>query len=291
MSEGFERVIAGWRPLPIVSGPTFVDARLQAHWAAQPVAAAGIRFLTHRPDDSHTSMSWLDEQGVLAGDRTGSGHRAALRLSELTLCVADGADRPVASLPLEGKTLADALTWMGDTLGEIEGSAERSLTLPGYELPQHGAGRGAAFSVEARSELEHLSNCFADAAALAQAVRTTTGGASPVRCWPHHFDIATLIALDPDQPGAAAARSINVGLSPGDDAIREPYFYVTPWPVSEATKLGELDGGGSWHREGWTGAVLRCGALESTVAQAQAEQVVRFVRSAIAASRLALGAS
>ena len=50
-----------------------------------------------------------------------------------------------------------------------------------------------------------------------------------MRTWPHHYDSATLILLDPAETGEDA-RSINVGMSPGDGSYAEPYWYVTPWP-------------------------------------------------------------
>jgi hypothetical protein len=56
---------------------------------------------------------------------------------------------------------------------------------------------------------------------------------------------------------AADAPSVGIGLSPGDEGIAEPYFYVTPWPPPPpAEELPRLSTGGRWHRAGWTGAVL-----------------------------------
>jgi hypothetical protein len=70
---------------------------------------------------------------------------------------------------------------------------------------------------------------------------------SPVRCWPHHFDIATQIG--------SADRSIGVGMSPGDGSYPQPYFYVSPSPYPDVSTLSPL-GSGSWHTQGWVGAVL-----------------------------------
>ena len=57
-------------------------------------------------------------------------------------------------------------------------------------------------------------------------------------CWPHHFDIATLVKLEDGQP--ANARSIGVGVSPGDEYYAQPYVYVSPWPRFDAGKLPDL---------------------------------------------------
>lgn len=79
--------------------------------------------------------------------------------------------------------------------------------------------------------------------------------ASAVRVWPHHFDIATLITLDDGD--AERARSVGVGLSPGDGGIPQPYFYVTPWPYPESKFGPKLPWNGYWHSKGWFGAVQR----------------------------------
>ena len=51
-------------------------------------------------------------------------------------------------------------------------------------------------------------------------------GPSPVRCWPHHFDIATCVALESGDP--ERERGIGTGLSPGDGTYGQPYFHVNP---------------------------------------------------------------
>ena len=59
---------------------------------------------------------------------------------------------------------------------------------------------------------------------------------SPVQVWPHHFDIALLVCSgrkipgeDPNEP-ELSDEQMNFGFVPGDEAIREPYFYVTAYP-------------------------------------------------------------
>lgn len=71
---------------------------------------------------------------------------------------------------------------------------------------------------------------------------------SPVRCWPHHFDIATLHML-------GDGKTIGIGLSPGDDSIRDPYWYVNLWPYPHPSRLQPLQFG-MWFTEGWTGAEM-----------------------------------
>jgi hypothetical protein len=50
--------------------------------------------------------------------------------------------------------------------------------------------------------------------------RLVDGTVSEAQLWPEHFDLAVAVAVD--------GGSVNVGFSPGDAAIAEPYVYVGP---------------------------------------------------------------
>ncbi|HET6197153.1 MAG TPA: hypothetical protein VFE12_15430, partial [Acetobacteraceae bacterium] len=106
--------------------------------------------------------------------------------------------------------------------------------------------------------------------------------ASPIRCWPHHFDIAVLL------PGQRDGQTIGVGLSPGDASYGEPYWYVTPWPHPSVIGLPPLVAGGEWHAGEWVGAVLTASNMEGLDAATQGGQVLAFLDTAIAAARAML---
>ena len=101
-----------------------------------------------------------------------------------------------------------------------------------------------------------------------------------MRCWPHHFDIATLTTVSPD-------RTVGVGLEPGDVYYDEPYFYVNMRPVPPVDALtATLAGGGIWHTHEWIGAVLPGSHLAAGSTRRELrEQVDAFLDSAVAACR------
>jgi hypothetical protein len=112
-------------------------------------------------------------------------------------------------------------------------------------------------------------------------------GASEVRCWPHHFDVGALVSLE-TQPDGSLAKSIGLGLSPGDESYPEPYWYVSPWPYPAPSKLPALESGGRWHTEGFAAAILTGSELLSGPHDSQSERVQSFLDSAVAAGRNAL---
>ena len=78
--------------------------------------------------------------------------------------------------------------------------------------------------------------------------------ASPVRCWPHHFDIATLTTLPARKNGTVGY--VNTGLSPGDEYYAGPYFYVSIFPEPDPALLPRLIELANWHTRDFTAAVL-----------------------------------
>lgn len=287
--------MAEWQPLRM-DPHTLLDARLQLHWAEQVAAAVGKQLLPHQPDFSEQSCEWRDGPRVLAQglvqETTEGAHpfRAAIRLSPPALLLLGPADETLRELPLAGRTLEEAYDWMRR---EVEALLGRPLAEPlarSEGLPAHPVATGAPFAfpdapIEVNAPAE-LARYFADAYLLLRDLMAREGS-SHVRCWPHHFDIAILIQLDDDDADPEHARSIGVGLSPGDDAIPRPYFYLLPWPrpARSAGELPALDGG-SWHTEGWLGAVLDSTEFAGTGdPREQRQRCERFLTSAVAACR------
>ena len=269
--------MSGWERLGAVKPEALHGARIALHYAAQLASAPGTSWIEAREDFSHTNLHWDKTAHALAGEAIG-GHSAALRLADMTLCVLDASSAAVAELPLAGQTMGQGLLWLAETMGD-KLQERGALKLPEHDMPDSPFGKGEPLTIPDASHAAELSHYFANAAQLIGTVQKEHSSA-PVRCWPHHFDIATLITLDKDKSGEEA-RSVGVGLSPGDGGYDLPYIYVTPWPYPPAgTALPELSLGG-WHTEGWTGAVLQSSELVGAQEQAQAAE--RFMREALSA--------
>ena len=278
-----------WQPLGAVAPDQLVDARLQLHHAAQIVAAVGTSLATPVPDYSHTSLEWLAGPAALAGGLVAGtpSFRAALRLTDLMLLLLDEEGRILADDMLNGKTLASGLDWMRRQVSAF-GADGSKVEPPSYqpgEFPPHPVGEGRAFELDPANSAE-IAHYYADADLLLRDLAAHEPRASSVRVWPHHFDIATLIKLD--EAEGEEARSIGVGLSPGDGGYAEPYFYITPWPYPDASKLPPLPIG-TWHTEGWVGAVLTASALLAGEGDGQEQRASGFISAAVAACETLMG--
>jgi len=277
-----------WHALGAVAPAALVDARLQLHHAAQLASALGLTFLEPRADDSHPNLGWDEELGALVGHATpvAGGLRAALWPAglEVLLVGTDGAT--AGALPLAGQTLEAAYRWLEETLGGLgAGLSASGLRRTDYEIPDHAVARGVPFTEPGPAHAE-LARWFSNGRAVLAAASLGVEDPSEVRIWPHHFDLGALVVLA-THPDGSLARSIGLGLSPGDDNYPEPYFYVSPWPYPEATVLPEL-AAGHWHTAGFTSAILAADELVAARPDEQERQLRAFLDAAVKASRMSL---
>ena len=232
-------------------------ARTLAHHAVQWPAKAARANLRTAPDDSHSAFTWeashaaLLTQGLPA---KGGDVRVGVRIPRLELIITRG-DNVLDAFQMGGKTDAQAGVWLDAKLRVLSLKQAGDVRLP-YELPEHPLGSGSHQLAMLGRELGELARWFGGAAEALEEFKARLQGlrSSPVVCWPHHFDIATLVSLEEGTP--ANARSIGVGASPGDEYYNQPYFYVSPYPRFDGEKLPDPPSPGHWHTEGFFGAVL-----------------------------------
>ncbi len=217
------------------------DARLRLHAAAQWLARLGFAYAAHADDDSHAALTWQGDD-ISTGPLGEAGHCATINARTLEFQLGDRA------IALEG--LSEAAR---------EGAVRKALTALGYDaaalkiaLPWGDEAPSAdAAPKSAQENIDALADLYHAASVALEAVQRTEAGASPLRLWPHHFDIATLIT---GLPGAADDASIGVGMAPDDANFDTPYFYVTPWPYPDGA-LPDPPKGWHWHSKGFTALI------------------------------------
>ena len=268
-----------WRPLRGVDRSQLREARLQAHHATQWLARAARACIPARPDDAHTSLGWDDRLDGFTTHALRDGVRLGLKIADPALIVLDNGGAP--TLRLDGQRDAAAREWLGARIAAL-GFDPAGLDAPApYTIPAHAVADGGTYAVGGLADaFAELAAWFANADRTLDGVRTAMAGrgfaASAVRCWPHHFDIATLALLD--AIGVDHVRSANAGLSPGDDWYDEPYFYVSPYPYPDAARLPALPPLGHWHMRGFTAAIAPATLILAT-RDREAESIA-FLRAA-----------
>ena len=133
--------------------------------------------------------------------------------------------------------------------------------------------------------LAELAAWFSNAELLLDKIRKQLSGrklvASPVCCWPHHFDLAILTTLP--KRAAEATGYVGVGLSPGDEYYDEPYFYVSVYPKPDPSTLPTLPMFGHWHTHEFMAAVAPAHKIVASKDSKEAE-TADFLRCAVDAA-------
>ena len=171
----------------------------------------GISYLPPQPDDSHTNLEWLADVSALAshpvrGAKSSGSPCARIRSR---CCCSTNANTLTSTL------LSTARTIDGRRAGFARSSTDSGWTPKRYTLakPLHdpaasGRRTGAVRRHARRATSSELAAWYSDALSAARRRSSaTTPSAAPVRCWPHHFDIATLIEVARRKRRSASAWS------------------------------------------------------------------------------------
>lgn len=278
IAEGLE-----WRPLRSIDNGRLREARLQAHYAVQWLARVARGYIPPQPDDGHTSLIWV---GSLSGFMTQplkNGMRLSLQVSNLTLALHESdALAGVQSFSLSGRSNAQARQWVGEHLSKQNFDTLALDADPPYEIPAHAIAEGAVYDAASSADaLIELAAWFANAESLLSQIHkqmiARKLAASPVCCWPHHFDLATLTTLS--KSPANETGYVGVGLSPGDGYYDEPYFYVSVYPKPDPAALPTLPMFGHWHTHEFMAAIVP--AHKIVAEKNQKAETDEFLRCAV----------
>ena len=278
-----------WSKMGRTPPTALVEARNLAHHAAQWLTRAARANLKPVADDSHSSLTWdaslaaLLSQALPAKD---GEVRIGLRIARLELLVASGG-KVLDTFQFDGKTDAAAGAWIDSKMHALGLKPADAVALP-YSLPDHPAGGKPHELAMLGRELGDLSRWFAGPADVLEEFRGKLIGLhpEPLLCWPHHFDIATLIPLEESR--GDSARTIGVGASPGDEFYAQPYFYVSPSRRFDGSALPELPEPGRWHTGGFFGAVAT--GEELLALKDRGSALLAFITGAFEICRARLGA-
>lgn len=274
---------AAWRVLHPERAGSLVDTRLQVHHAAQLATALGISYLPKMPDDSHTNLEWIDTLSALVSKpvRGSSAIRLGVSVAPfgLIIIVDNG---PRANLSLDGRTIAEGADWVRAQLTTLGLDGATYTLAKHYTIPPHAVDEGGRFDTSDGDAFEQLAAWYSDAWIILEEFVARMPHAAPVRCWPHHFDIATLIEFEP-------GKTVSLGMEPGDVYYNQPYYYASTYPRPRADLARPpLAGNGRWHTDEWIGAVLPA----SNIGDAQQRgQIEAFIDSALTGTTELLFAS
>ena len=236
----------------------------QIHFASQYLAAAGISFLEHKADDSHTNVGFnTDTQSFETRELNDNNLKLSFDLPNFQLLWSTG-----ESMALDGKNHAQVVQWLQSSSNLVALDKPYVFDLH-YELPFDW---DDTFSFELSDmtlireliELRKLANnalhSFLEAHHLS----------SEIRIWPHHFDTGAFVVLED-----GSDKSVGMGLAIPDSMVNDHYFYMSGYLGHDALDTSEFGSLslGEWKNDGFKGAVLPTKAIEQS-------QAVQFLTEA-----------
>jgi hypothetical protein len=235
------------------------QAREGLHRLVQLVGAVPRSLLAPDPSDGSASLLWNDELKALVCQEVDAVKVGLLVGSQKLIIVKFD---NILEIPVIDKTFEEVLEELKNTLSNLGLDGDKLKTELPYELPDSVVELGNPFRELDKKALESLSNLYSVTHTILKSAFSGDNSSSEIRCWPHHFDIATLLTVE-EHEDPEKAKSIGFGFSPGDGGYEEPYFYLTPWPYPEMDKLYDLSAPAIWNTEGWVGAVLKANEVTS----------------------------
>ncbi len=261
--------------------------RRQLHCALQVLARVPETFVPAREDSSHAAFDWDGGQRAFVSQTIPAPdpYRVALRVPDAMALTIGAAGEPLGHFALHGRSIAALASWISGETGRL-GPGPLSLdaaTGAGSDWPPPACAGRDAFDFSDYDALQELPHYYMDAFRLLEDLRgrwVDRASPSPVRVWPHGFDIDAVLALG-ERDGEQ--HTVGVGMSPGDADVDQPYFYVNAWPAGDRSRLPPMEESrGRWSTDGWFGAALPArDVVDDGDPDAQALTVTQFYDFAV----------
>ncbi|MGB3467769.1 MAG: hypothetical protein WBA74_20955 [Cyclobacteriaceae bacterium] len=269
-----------WKSIKITEPEAFLENLQQLHHAVQHVAAMDYAFSKEPDGNKVIKLSWCTEIGRVTGQliEGAISFKALFLPKEFTIALEDKEGNLLTSLPLEGQKQGKILVWLeeqADQLG-LDTSAF-SLNLP-YEIPDYLLGKRKPFKPKAIIQ-ETIVDLFNNACLVLQEAAATLLGFDALSIFPKHLYLETQHTVkDTGDPETSAC--VRLGMSPGDDIVQEPYYYVNVLPFPSTEDFPGLTNG-IWYEDEWVGAIYSLSAINAKTSEvAQRNSIVVFLQEA-----------
>ncbi|MEM6807147.1 MAG: hypothetical protein AAF696_37440, partial [Bacteroidota bacterium] len=212
-----------WKSVNSIPKLELGPSRLELHHALQIPAILARSFLGQHNEDIHANLAWEERFGALMSRPILASEeelRVGLVLEKLELIF--WRENIILRFPFKGRNWEAAWNWVKENLPEFGLDPAKIMMEQPYasDLPNFPTQDGTDFSFGNPEVYSYFSSFYANTQYILGETLKTVSEASEIRCWPHHFDMASLLDL-------GEGKSIGLGMSPGDGTYEEPYFYIT----------------------------------------------------------------
>jgi hypothetical protein len=222
----------------------------ELHIASQYLAAAGISFVEKKPDDSHTNLGWDSENGRLTSHSLNAeGVQLGLAYEEFALVFLK-ADKELSKLPLLNQNHGQVMDWINAQLSSVDLTTAYNYDFH-YDTGYEKITNEYVFTHYSKSEVEDVIKRLTIGQSTFERFLTTNELESPIRVWPHHFDLGIYTLISENL-------FMGAGLAIPDSIYADFYFYASGYLNGESMGRNgfvELNSG-NWGQGDFNGAVL-----------------------------------
>jgi len=201
------------------------------HQAAQYLAAAGISFLDKKSDDSHTNVGWNKAKNRMETHAFGNQDQLGINLNTAKIeWLKNGFT--ISELTLNNTSHADVLSWI-ETQTKKQKIANTYRYDFHYELPYNSIKNEDTYTLDL-NELNYISKELTIAQDTFGQFLKTEQLESPIRIWPHHFDLGIYTQL------SAENTFMGAGLAIPDSLVDDLYFYASGYKNGEGIETKDF---------------------------------------------------
>ena len=230
------------------------------HIAAQYLAAAGISFIKKETDDSHTNLGWNTSQGRIETHFFGpENQQLAINLITQHLEWLKEGEK-TDSININQHSHQEILDWISVQVSK-SGLKEVYKYQFHYDLPYPTLldSESLIFDIQTLKKIVERFNTGQKAFELFLAKNNLM---SPIRIWPHHFDLGIYTRLNSE-----SNLFMGAGLAIPDSLVDDLYYYASAYNNGSAivTKSFSPLSSGNW-RTDWNGATLAASQIDANTA-------------------------
>ena len=216
----------------------------QFHQAAQYLAGAGISFIKKADDDSHTNLGWdSSSHRLLTHPFTKKNFQLGLNFDTFDLeWLQNGFVQ--AQISLTSHTHAEVLNWIHDQVKHNDINATYHYKFH-YELPYDDLAADHIFEFD-QQKASVISEQWDIAQLKFAEFLNECQLHSPIRVWPHHFDMGIYTRIN-TKPEAF----LGAGYAIPDDWINDFYYYANGWLNNQPVTTANFStiSHGIWHKK------------------------------------------
>jgi hypothetical protein len=230
----------------------------QLHLAAQYLAAAGISFVKKEDDDSHTNLGWNSDKSRMETHVFGTNkNQLAFNLNSTSLEWLESG-QILESFDLSKNKHLEIVAWISSQSVK-SGLAQSYAYQFHYDLPYKAIADLDTFTFN-KEDLKEVTQTFSIAQQAFDEFLSSNNLDSPIRIWPHHFDLGIYTALN-------STFFMGAGLAIPDSLVDDLYYYASGYNHGTAVLTKGFSGlsKGNW-RSDWDGATLAASQTDKNTA-------------------------